>query len=281
MLKIKFNEDKLALLHIFRIGGAMQFHKNRIVVEGWNNIRFNYLPYPKTSDHITVGIRKGLPYDNDTFDAIYCCHVSEHLTMEENIKFCKELYRVLKPKGVCRLSTPDLESKSIDYLKQYEAYKNDPTEQNRIKYYWAVNVLIDQMARVRVGGEMLTALHQKRFDVEHVKETHGDVFRSFYADNMPSNIKFKKNIAYYWNGVKRRIITKFSKMNPALTLENEKYYFDRVSYTKLVEDTGFTNIDNPTFDTSRIPTWNKYQLDNSEFGDYALEPSIFVEGIKP
>ena len=42
--------------------------------------------------------------DENTFDLIICYHVLEHI--EEDTKAMSELYRVLKPNGICLIQTP-------------------------------------------------------------------------------------------------------------------------------------------------------------------------------
>ena len=42
--------------------------------------------------------------DSDFFDLVICYHVLEHI--EEDIKAMSELYRVLKPNGICFIQTP-------------------------------------------------------------------------------------------------------------------------------------------------------------------------------
>lgn len=52
--------------------------------------------------------RQGLPtYGTSSVDLIFCCHMLEHLTYEEGLKFLKECRRVLKPDGVMRVIVPD------------------------------------------------------------------------------------------------------------------------------------------------------------------------------
>ncbi|NEV94932.1 methyltransferase domain-containing protein [Psychroflexus sp. YR1-1] len=45
-----------------------------------------------------------LPFDTDSFDTIICNHVLEHI--KDDAKAMKELYRVLKPKGMAILQIP-------------------------------------------------------------------------------------------------------------------------------------------------------------------------------
>ncbi len=52
-------------------------------------------------------LRRGIPYPNNSVDLIYTSHLIEHLTLEEAHSLLQEIYRVLKPGGLVKVSTPD------------------------------------------------------------------------------------------------------------------------------------------------------------------------------
>lgn len=58
---------------------------------------------------VVVDVTKGLPFENSTVDGIFSEHFIEHLSLDEACFFLRECRRVLKPGGVVRLATPDLE----------------------------------------------------------------------------------------------------------------------------------------------------------------------------
>ena len=49
------------------------------------------------------------PFDCGTFDYIYCEHMIEHISWQKGQTMLRECHRVLKPRGVMRIATPDLE----------------------------------------------------------------------------------------------------------------------------------------------------------------------------
>ena len=63
-------------------------------------------------------LRKTLPYSDRTIDHIYSEHFIEHLSREEGRFLLGECQRVLKPKGILRLSTPDLKWLVEKYLSR-------------------------------------------------------------------------------------------------------------------------------------------------------------------
>jgi len=75
-------------------------------------------PFPS---HIRyLDIRKRLPFDDQSVDAIYASHVWEHLTLSTAIQATQECYRVLKPGGTIRLVVPNLRDCVEEYINSNE-----------------------------------------------------------------------------------------------------------------------------------------------------------------
>src|SRR4029453_10033118 len=70
---------------------------------GWINIDNQGLP---GVDQV-LDVRQGLPFADVA--SIYAEHFLEHLTLDEGLAFLKECRRVLRPDGILRLSTPNLD----------------------------------------------------------------------------------------------------------------------------------------------------------------------------
>jgi len=74
-----------------------------VYLEGWVNIDIE----SETADLIH-DMRNPLPYHDNSIDFIYNEHFIEHLSVDEGVGVMKEFHRVLKPRGVLRIATPDL-----------------------------------------------------------------------------------------------------------------------------------------------------------------------------
>jgi predicted SAM-dependent methyltransferase len=57
---------------------------------------------------IYLDAAKPFPFDDATFDYVFCEHLIEHLTYPEGEGMLREAYRILKPGGRIRVGTPDL-----------------------------------------------------------------------------------------------------------------------------------------------------------------------------
>lgn len=67
---------------------------------------------------IRFDLTRPLPHGDNSADVIFSEHFIEHLTREQAVRFLKECYRVLKPGGTLRLTTPDLLVLVMDYCRQ-------------------------------------------------------------------------------------------------------------------------------------------------------------------
>ena len=89
-------------------------------------------------------VRKGWPFADGSVDFIYCGQFIEHLNpLYEVPPFLKECYRVLRPGGLIRVSTPDLDlilaayaaGKMMDFaVEQPEPYRTARTDATRLGF---------------------------------------------------------------------------------------------------------------------------------------------------
>ena len=98
-------------------------------------------------------IRRGLPFADESFGAIYHSHLLEHLAPESGRQFLQECLRVLRPGGVMRIVVPDLEIIASLYLEKLRRIDRQ-REQTIADYRWMTLELLDQMVRDRSGGLM-------------------------------------------------------------------------------------------------------------------------------
>lgn len=73
------------------------------VMQGWENLDLYEHPGVKKCD-----LSRRLPYEDKSVSHIFSEHFIEHLTKLQAEILLKECYRLLIPRGVVRISTPDL-----------------------------------------------------------------------------------------------------------------------------------------------------------------------------
>lgn len=72
------------------------------LLPGWVNIDLR-----EREGVVALDIRAGLPFEN--VEVIFAEHFIEHLTLDEGLAFLSECRKVLRPEGILRISTPNLD----------------------------------------------------------------------------------------------------------------------------------------------------------------------------
>ena len=72
---------------------------------GWLNTDF----YPYSEQHVHLDATKAFPLPDEAFDFVFSEHMIEHIPFQDAFTMLKECHRVLKPGGVVRIVTPDLQ----------------------------------------------------------------------------------------------------------------------------------------------------------------------------
>jgi predicted SAM-dependent methyltransferase len=90
-------------------------------VPGWLNT--DYDPCPGIA---FLDATKPFPFENNIFEFVYSEHMIEHICFAAGTRMLGECFRVLKPGGIVRISTPDLAFLVNLYL--------DPTQQRNVDY---------------------------------------------------------------------------------------------------------------------------------------------------
>ncbi|TWT53730.1 hypothetical protein Pla22_13620 [Rubripirellula amarantea] len=237
-------------------------------------------------------LRRGLPYDDNSFDGVYHSHVLEHLTPESAAGMLRECGRVLRPGGVLRIVVPDLEGIAREYLRTLEDAALDSNPINLAKHRWMTLELIDQMTRQRSGGLMGQTITSP-------ESTPPDFIRSRLGHQVDGNTKVKNRKTLRMRISRLLGDARKQLAMAAVTLiegslgraayregrfrqsgELHRWMYDRVSLSHLLEELGFESPVVCRADESRMADFDAYQLDRD--GDCIRKPdSMFVEAVKP
>jgi len=95
IIKNYFSNHKIRKLNIGAGGAPMP---------GWLNSDIE----PKTKGILQLDATQKFPIGDNSFDYIYSEHMIEHITYNDAKRMISECFRILKPGGVIRISTPDL-----------------------------------------------------------------------------------------------------------------------------------------------------------------------------
>jgi predicted SAM-dependent methyltransferase len=84
------------------------------IIPGWINLDLDS-KHRLNKDFKYCDLTKRLTYENDSIDFIYSEHAIEHFEKPLADHLLRECYRILKPQGRIRISTPDLHTVVLDY----------------------------------------------------------------------------------------------------------------------------------------------------------------------
>lgn len=109
-----FLANTLNMLDQERVKNASRLHLGcgATIMDGWLNadlVRTDSVP-PETwknlNDIFIMDATEEFPFRDEQMEFIYCEDFIEHFEQKDGLSICAECYRVLKPGGVWRISTP-------------------------------------------------------------------------------------------------------------------------------------------------------------------------------
>lgn len=126
----KYNETKKIKKTLTNYNEYIKNNKVRKLHLGAGNINldswFNTDLCPQIQNEIFYLDILKTPYffNDNSFDYIYSEHNFEHFELDELYKILKECLRILKPNGIIRIATPDL-NKMIEFYQEDNKINND------------------------------------------------------------------------------------------------------------------------------------------------------------
>jgi predicted SAM-dependent methyltransferase len=273
-------------LKLVNLGCGAHYHPD------WINLDKN----PLSPDVTHVDALARLPFMDSSIDAVYSSHVVEHLTSGDALVALEDVRRILKPGGLIRLVTPNLEAIVQTYLDLLHDAMDGKVQASE-KYEWMILELFDQSVRERRGGEMADFLRRQDLGIQgFIKSRIGQEVEGYWNRNTspPSlwdkvrNVNPKLLIQHVRDILAKSLVHVVAGRNAAKAFEigalrcaGEIHYrlYDRYSLDKLLTIAGFGDIKCCRADESRIPNFNSYELDM--VGKEIRKPdSLFVEAVK-
>lgn len=236
---------------------------------------------------VKIDLSKPLPYADHCFDVVYHSQFIEHLEYPAGVKFLQECNRILKPGGILRVVTPDLEDQAREYLKQLEIVReNQAKDASLLQYEWIRLEMLDQLVRHSSGGEMTRFLDT---EYENVKPYllkrlgRSGINMSGHKESHETSIILilKKLIRFITGYLKNLIPDQWQVGKFRLSGEAHLYMYDDYMLKKTLEISGFSGIKKVSALESSIYDWNDTLLDCDEENSPDCPASLFMEATKP
>ena len=146
-------------------------------------------------DIVYWDLRKGIPFEPGSFDAVYHSHFLEHLDRDVGPIVLQQCYHALKPGGVLRVVVPDLQYLTRQYLAAVEERKQSRPQATE-KHSRAVDDLIDQMVRSDFSGKAANPLAARiekfvRGNAAAAGETHRWMYDEYSLRDLLEKIGFR------------------------------------------------------------------------------------------
>jgi SAM-dependent methyltransferase len=243
-------------------------------------------------------LTQGIPFPNATFDLVYHSTMLSTMRPADALMLTRECRRVLKPGGVLRVVTEDLEQMCRVYLAKLDAAcQGDRT--SAADYEWMILELYDQATREFSGGEMARfvcrdPLPNEEFICSRVGEQgrgmiSGARARSRAGQNRPRRTgrevlsglraKFRKLLLTALlgsRGVQAWELGRFRLTSGQVTYR----MYDRFSLEQLFLNAGLSGVSVKTATESAFPFWATVNLDVSPRGQAARPHALIMEGTR-
>ena len=151
----------------------------------WINLDFN----SESKNVIKANLINKIPLENNSVDFVYSSHFIEHLDNKDLNKLLDEIYRILKPGGILRLSTPNFEYLVKEYVNLLKEKELNNEIKNKIKYLKLL--IIDQFFRIKSGGNLKSFyLNLNENLIKYCQEIGGD-----FKKNKKKDEKFRTKLS--------------------------------------------------------------------------------------
>lgn len=252
---------------------------------GWINADHS----PSAKDVMAINLLRPLPFPSNTFDVVYHSQFIEHLPSDKAFAFISECYRILKPNGVLRVVTPDLQNQAAEYLRNLQAVLDSPNDEDaRLRYDWIRLEMLDQLTRHTSGGDMVNFLMRSGRNIrDYLCQRMGRSGENLIPP--PAGAERAESITDIMRIVKRCVISNLNKIFPEpirvgrfrLSGESHLCMYDEYLLSILFAKSGFENIAKVSAKESGIPNWDLTQLDCDGQGNPDGQCSLFMEAVKP
>lgn len=244
-------------------------------------------------------LRRGIPYPDSSCELVYHATMLSHLRPADAIALTRECCRVLRPGGVLRVVTEDLEQMCRTYLQKLDAACSGGDRDAR-EYEWMMLELYDQATREESGGGMARFVSQHAADNEaFIVSRVGEQGRRMVAaarsraarTAQAAAPRRRLSLSGVTSRARRALQLTVLGRNGLRALDLGEFrlssgqvsyrMYDRYSLKRLLLDAGFSQVSVTRADESAYPSWADINPDITPDGLPARPHALIMEGIRP
>jgi SAM-dependent methyltransferase len=232
-------------------------------------------------DVICWDLRRGIPFEDGTFDVVYHSHFLEHLERNAARRLLDECRRVLRHAGILRLVVPDLETLCRDYLESCRRLGQmaegpqtrnfafgDPNEASGRRPEAGG---VAKREKTPLGSPGVYGLQPTAYSLS----SHEPHVHDLIAQMVPSQCAGTR--AQPWP---LRTIERWFRGDSLAAGEAHRWMYDRFTLGALLQSAGYSDIRVEAPGTSRIAGWPAFGLDTNADGSPYKRHSLYMEATK-
>jgi predicted SAM-dependent methyltransferase len=273
-------EDNLRRSRLLNVGCGANFHAD------WVNVDV----VPAAPAVIAVDLRRELPFPAQSFDAVYCSHVLEHLDRNEAQALLGRIHALLRPGGILRVVVPDLEAIARLYLELLAGLKREPGARET-DYDWIMLEMYDQTVRRVSGGEMARYLSDPGLsNAEFVRSRIGAEAEQYWRPATGTAPRRSGGLRRLLSQGRMRLVGVMARLLGGRAAgegyaeglfrqsgEVHRWMYDAYSLGRNLRHAGFASATRQTAFESRIAGFAGYLLDVDGSGRVRKPDSLFME----
>ena len=260
-----FPKESITNKRFYNIGAGTFNHPYWTNVDVYNEWYSYKLKNRKFLNYNLFSLEK-LPIPDNSAEIVYSSHTIEHVNDEAAQNLFNEAYRVLRPGGIFRFSTPNIDL-------EYRAYKNN----DRHYFYW-----IDMYSNPIVYNRVKIKIRMSEASTAQIFLHHFAAYVSelFIDDSIPKISDKELEEIFHNNSYKdalNYIISKFSlEKLTKLYYGNHMNWWNEKKASEMLSKGGFKKIYRSGYGQSFSPILRNTSL----FDNTHLKISLYMEAIK-
>ena len=255
-------EDNLLYTHavserkkFVNIGSGDFYHPH------WTNLDFDndcYRDLQSKTTFIPYNLTQlsPMPFEAESVDIFYTSHAIEHLNNDCAQYLFEEVYRCIKPKGVFRVSCPDMEIQYRAYARGDNTFWPQPSP-------WNTNLSSTADKFMEHFATILVGVHHSRFNLNNINPINPDKFNSLFSSLDQSA---------FFDELTKSIPGEANSFFPGGHIN--WFTFEKLKI--MLNNAGFDNVYRSGFGQSVEPKLRRTDL----FDSTCPELSIYVEAIR-